>query len=455
MEIVRNQTIAELEPGASASLTRTLSQADVELFAFLAGDLDPSAHEPVVAAQGLGSSALISALIGTRLPGPGTVILGQDLHYRGSVATGDSLTATVTVREKHLDDHLVVLDCRCQDAHGRVVVAGSVTVAAPIEVREGTRGGSIEVALRRRGTFAWLMQACEGLPPVACAVVHPCDRNSLLGALEAARQGLIEPVLIGPQARVRALAAAEGIDLDGCRIVAVEHSHAAAEAAVALARAGEVEALMKGSLPTDELIDAVASVTTGLRSGRRISHVFVMDVPAYPRPLLITDTVLNIAPGLADKRDIVQNAIDLAHALRIEAPRVAILSVVETVNPRIASTLEAAALCKMADRGQITGAVLDGPLAFDEAISTEAAHAQDLVSPVAGQADILVVPNLEAGDMLAKQLAQLAGAAGAGVALGGRVPIALNGRTDSLRARLASAALLRLWVHARRTGGGA
>jgi phosphotransacetylase len=258
------------------------------------------------------------------------------------------------------------------------------------------------------------------------------------------------PVLVGPEAKIRAAAAEAGIDLAPYRLVAEPHSHAAADRAVAMARNGDVEALMKGSLHTDELMEAVVATATGLRTERRASHVFVMDVPAYPRMLLITDAAINIAPDLAVKADICQNAIDLARILGIVEPKVAILSAAETVNPKIESTLHAAALCKMADRGQIEGGVLDGPLAFDNAISPEAAKAKRIVSPVAGQADILLVPDIEAGNMLAKQLTYFAGADGAGIVLGVRVPIVLTSRADGLRTRLASAAVMQLVAHDRR-----
>jgi phosphate acetyltransferase len=308
-----------------------------------------------------------------------------------------------------------------------------------------------EIMPRRTDNFARLLQRCEGLPPVLCAVVHPCDRASLLGPIEAAERGLIEPVLIGPEEKMRAVASAEGIDLSNCRIVSTPHSHGSAEKAVAMARAGEVEALMKGSLHTDELMGAVVASATGLRGNRRISHVFIMDVPTYPHPIAITDAAINIAPTLEDKMHIAQNVIDLAHALGVPEPKVAILSAIETVNPKIASTIDAAALCKMADRGQITGGILDGPLAFDNAISLEAARTKKINSPVAGKADVLLVPDLEAGNMLAKQLQYLAGADAAGIVLGARVPIILTSRADNVRARLVSAAVMKLSVQAGRT----
>jgi phosphotransacetylase len=324
-----------------------------------------------------------------------------------------------------------------------------VRVTAPslsqtVDQREDT-----PVILRRNDVFARLFRACEGSPPVPCAVVHPCDADSLAGALEAARHGLIEPVLVGPRAKIEAVAKAGGWDVSPYKLVDTEHSHAAAERAVAMARCGEVQALMKGSLHTDELMAAVVPSATGLRTARRISHVFVMDVPAYPRMLLVTDAAVNIAPTIVDKVDIVQNAIDLAHVLGVACPKVAILAAVETVNPEMQSTIDAAMLCKMADRGQITGGLVDGPLAFDNAVSVEAARTKHIVSEVAGRADILVVPNLEAGNMVAKQLQYLAGADSAGIVLGTRVPIVLTSRADSVRTRLASTAVLKLVAQAK------
>jgi phosphate acetyltransferase len=308
-----------------------------------------------------------------------------------------------------------------------------------------------QVSVRRTDKYSMLLKKCELLPSIKCGVVHPCDRDSLLGAIEAAKLGLIDPVLIGPEAKIRAIAEAEGIDISPYRLVSTEHSHASAETAVALVRSGELEALMKGSLHTDALMAAVVSSANGLRTSRRISHVFLMDVPAHPHALAITDAAINIAPTLEDKRHIAQNAIDLAHVMGVAEPKVAILSAVETVNPKIPSTLDAAALCKMADRGQITGGILDGPLAFDNAINEQAARTKKISSPVAGKADILLVPDLEAGNMLAKQLQYLAGADAAGIVLGARVPIVLTSRADNVRTRLASAAVMKLVAHAKRT----
>lgn len=312
-----------------------------------------------------------------------------------------------------------------------------------IETSQGFRLGDPQ---RVTDDFSRLMAACEALPSIRTAVVHPCDEGALQAALEAATTGLIDPVLIGPASKIRKLADALQQPLDRYTLLDVSHSHAAAEEAARLAREGEVQVLMKGSLHTDELIGAVTEHNSGLRTERRISHVFVLDIPSYPKPLLITDAAINIFPDLLAKRDICQNAIDLAHCLGIEVPRVAILSAVETVTPKIPSTLEAAALCKMAQRGQITGGILDGPLAMDNAISEEAARTKGISSPVAGQADVLLVPDLEAGNILAKQLTFLAGAEAAGLVLGARVPVILTSRADSVRTRLASCAIAVLYV---------
>ena len=289
-----------------------------------------------------------------------------------------------------------------------------------------------------------LLNQVRGMAPMRTAVVHPCDALSLAGALDARDAGVIAPVLVAPRAKLEHLAQAGGLNLSGCDIVDAPHSHAAAAAAAQLAGKGEVQALMKGSLHTDEYLAAVLASEAGLRTERRLSHCYVMQTPSYPRPFLITDAAINIAPTLVDKADIIRNAIALAQVLGVALPKVAILAAVETVNPRMPATLDAAALCKMADRGQITGGVLDGPLAFDNAVSPEAAQVKGITSPVAGQADVLVVPDLESGNMLAKQLEYLGGAESAGIVMGARVPLVLTSRSDSRTTRLASCAIARL-----------
>jgi phosphotransacetylase len=300
------------------------------------------------------------------------------------------------------------------------------------------------------GKYEQLLERCRSLPPIPTAVAHPCEASALAGPIEAAQKGLIIPILVGPAAKIADVARAEGIELGTTRIVDAPHSHAAAARAVELVRQGEAELLMKGSLHTDELLGAVVARETGLRTGRRLSHVFIMDIPTYHKVLIVTDGAINIAPTLEDKVDIVQNAIDLAISLGVARPKVAILGAVETVTSKMPATIDAASLCKMAERGQIRGGVLDGPLAFDNAISREAAKIKGIASEVAGDPDILLAPDLESGNMLAKQLTFLAKADSAGLVLGARVPIILTSRADSVRSRIASCAVAMLAAHARR-----
>jgi phosphotransacetylase len=300
------------------------------------------------------------------------------------------------------------------------------------------------------GKYEQLLQRCREFEAIPTAVAHPCEATALAGALEAGTKGLITPILVGPAARIAEVAARSNLDVGKLRIVDTPHSHASAARAVELVRQGEAELLMKGSLHSDELLSAVIAKETGLRTGRRVSHVFIMDVPTYHKVLIVTDAAISIAPTLDDKVDICQNAIDLAVALGVDRPKVAILAAVETVNSKMPATIDAAALCKMADRGQITGGRLDGPLAFDNAISKEAARMKGITSEVAGDPDILLVPDLEAGNMLAKQLTFLANADSAGLVVGARVPIILTSRADSVRSRIASCAVAMLTAHARR-----
>jgi phosphate acetyltransferase len=303
---------------------------------------------------------------------------------------------------------------------------------------------------RKHDKYERLLHVAKALPPLPTAVVHPCDESSLSAAVEAAQMGLISPILVGPKSRIEAIARERGIDISRLEIVDTPHSHASAAEGVRLVREGRAECLMKGSLHTDELMSAVVAHEGGLRTERRISHCFVMDVPTYSEAIILSDAAVNIAPTLEEKVDIVQNAIDLAHALGAPEVRVAILSAMEMVNPKIPSTIEAAALCKMADRGQITGAILDGPLALDNAINSQAAEIKHIKSAVAGRANVLIVPNLEAGNMLAKSLSFLADADAAGVVLGARVPIILSSRADSAISRLASCAVAMLVAKAQR-----
>jgi phosphotransacetylase/acyl dehydratase len=451
MERIENRTFDEIKPGDSASLVRTLTYKDIEVFAIMSGDINPAHVDETFAksdlfhrivAHGMWGAALISTVLGTQLPGPGSIYVDQSLHFHRPVGLGDTITVTVRVTKKVEEKHRVILDCYVSNQLGEKVISGTAEVIAPTEKVSRPRVLLPEIELRQKGRrYERLIEMTKGVDPIRTAVVHPVDTPSLLGAIEAARAKLILPVLVGPEVKIRAAAAQAGLDLSPYEIVATEHSDAAAAQAVAMARSGKVEALMKGSLHTEELMHAVVDRDLGLRTGRRISHVFAIDAPGYPRPLFVTDAAVNINPTLAEKRDIIQNAIELAHSLGIVEPRVAILSAVETVTESIRSTLDAAALCKMADRGQITGGILDGPLAFDNAVSAEPAKTKGIVSPVAGHADILVVPDLEAGNMLAKQLEYLAEAQMAGIVLGARVPIILTSRADGTLARLGSCAI--------------
>jgi phosphate acetyltransferase len=455
-DLIENFTFDEITLGQSARLLRTLTLDDIRAFAAVSGDTNPAhldaeyANDTLyhgVIAHGMWGGALISALLGTQFPGPGTIYQDQVLHFTKPVRVGDTLTVTATVTSKDDARKSVELDCQVLNQKGERVLHGTARVLAPTEKVHLPRVNAPQIQLfDPQARFNELLAQGAGLAAVRCAVVHPCDAGSLSGAMDSARYGLIVPVLIGPEGRIRQLAREAGIELGDTEIISVPHSHAAAETAADMAVNGEVEILMKGSLHTDELIHAVLT-RPKLRTGRRMSHVFRFDIPLYRKPLLITDAALNIRPSLQEKVDIIQNAIDFSRILGVKTPKVAILSAVETVNPNIPSTLDAAALCKMAERGQIKGGVLDGPLAFDNAISAHAAQVKHIKSAVAGDVDILAVPDLESGNMLAKQLEYLAGASGAGLVLGARVPIALTSRADGPMNRVSSALLALLAAH--------
>ncbi len=458
---VRNRTFDEISIGDSAAIERTLTAEDIQFFAVLSGDANPqhldadfaaASRFHGVIAHGMLGGALISAVLGTRLPGPGTIYLGQTLKFLAPVRVGDTLRISVTVSARDALKKHLTLACACVNQDGISVITGEAEVIAPTEHIERARTTLPEVSLRSGNDgLQRLLDHVRAFDPIRVAVVHPCDATSLAAALDAQTAGLIIPVLVGPRARLEAVAREAGLDLSGQLIEDVPHSHAAASRAVELAVRGEVEALMKGSLHTDELMAAVVAAGTGLRTKRRISHCFLMQTPTYPRPFIITDAAINITPSLEDKADIIRNAITLAHAIGVAQPRVAILAAVETVNPHMPATLDAAALCKMADRGQISGALLDGPLAFDNAVSIAAARIKGIVSEVAGRADVLVVPDLESGNMLAKQLEYLGGAASAGIVMGARVPIVLTSRADSRESRIASCAIALLLAQSYRS----
>lgn len=462
--LLRNRTFDELAIGEAASLSRIVGRDDIDLFAAVSGDTNPAHLDPAfaatdifghVVAHGMWTAALVSAVLGTRLPGPGTIYLGQEMRFLKPVAPGDTVTVTVTVREKRPEKRVVLLDTVCTNQRGEKVLSGTATVIAPAATIVWQQSRLPEVVLKRHDRYQRFVEQAKALPALRAAIVHPCSPEAIQAAVEIRDEGLLEPLLVGPEAKIRTAAEQAGVSLDGIAIEPVEHSHAAACRAVELAVAGKVAALMKGSLHTDELLGAVVAPGSGLRTERRISHVYAMDVPAYGKPVIVTDAAINIQPTLEQKRDICQNAVDMLHTLGVAQPLVAVLAAVETVNARMPSTLDAAALTVMAARGQISGALVDGPLAFDNAISPEAARTKGIVSPVAGQADILLVPDLEAGNMLAKQLIYFAGADAAGLVLGARVPIVLTSRSDSLKTRIASAALAKLVASRRQLAKGA
>jgi phosphate acetyltransferase/phosphate butyryltransferase len=450
MSRIENRTFDELAIGDKHTYARLLTPEDFERFSRAAGELDPAAVESglvttngfeMIAGAAGWAGALAASVIAGQFPGLGSQLVRLSLADQGPAAPGDLVTLAALVQAKG-EGRRVTLDLRAVNQRGEAILTGSAEVVAPSEkiARGRVRGRNGEIHEKGR-RYRRLLELTRGFKPLRMAVVHPVDEASLVGAVEAAREKLIEAVLIGPEEKIRRAAEAANVDVSGFEIVNTQHSHAAAVAAVAMAREGKAEALMKGALHTDELMRAVVDGATGLRTARRITHVFAIDAPTYPRALFITDAAVNIYPDLIDKRDIIQNAIDMVRALGILTPRVAILSAVETVSPDIRSTIDAAALCKMADRGQITGGILDGPLAFDNAVSEEAAHTKGIVSPVCGRADILVAPDLEAGNMLAKQLEYLADAEMAGIVLGARVPIVLTSRADKTIARLGSCAI--------------
>jgi phosphate acetyltransferase len=462
--MITNKTFMEINIGDTARMERTLTKRDVDMFAVMSGDMNPThlsdeyaqmlLERKKVSGHSMWVGALISSLLGNDLPGPGTVYKSQQLDFHGALELDDTVKVSIAVKEKRSEDNRVVFECRAVNQRNEEIITGIAEVLAPTKKASGEGVAAYDLTYHARHAFQDLIEKVQNVDPIAVAVAHPCSKTALLGAIDAAQADIIEPVLVGPRQRIQQLADELEIDISPYELVDTPHSHASASEAVALCRSGRSEALMKGSLHTDEFMSAVIQKETGLRTASRISHVFILDVPTYPRPLFLTDAAINIYPNLEDKIHIVSNAVGLAHALGIETPKVAILSAVETINPKIPSTMEAASLCKMAERGQITGALLDGPLAFDNAISKEAAIIKGIDSEVAGQADIFVVPDLEAGNMLAKQLTYLIDADAAGVVVGARVPIILTSRADSARARLTSCAVAAAAAFASRTRAG-
>ncbi|OGA56148.1 MAG: enoyl-CoA hydratase [Betaproteobacteria bacterium RIFCSPLOWO2_12_FULL_65_14] len=456
---IENHTYDEIRVGESASLTRILRPEDIQLFAIMSGDVNPAHVDPEYAhssmfheviAHGMWGGALISTVLGTEFPGPGTIYVTQTLKFSRPVKVGDTVTIKITCKQKFDHNKHILFDCLCTNQDGLKVISGEAEVLAPTEKIKRARMELPEVTISdREARYRRLIARAKGLAPAKAVFAYPAHAESLRSATVARDAGLLQPILVGPEALVRRVAEQSGVDLRECQIVDAPHGKAAIARAVAMARAQEAEILVQGALPThDFLLPLIAH--DGLRTERRLSHVLYIDVPGHPRPIIISDMMVNIEPTLEDKVDITQNAIDFAHIMGIPDPKVAVLAAIETVTPKMRATVDAAALCKMADRGQITGGALDGPLGFDNAVSLIAARTAHLKSAVAGQADVLIAPDLEAGNMLAKQLEHLSDAISGGVVLGGRVPIVLANRSDSVESRVASLVLAQLVAHARR-----
>lgn len=449
--IRENRLYDELKVGDTASIKRVCTANDLYIFAHASGNLNPlhlpaerddGAREAIAPSMWVG--ALVSSVLGNILPGAGTLYRSQSFSFIDRAHVGDELTVSVTVREKLADDR-VVLDTRVTGRGGDIIAQGVAEVLAPRHKVRFDDDQLPGLVVQRHRHFDRLLDACAGLDPIVTAVAVPEDKVSLGGALLAARSGLIRPILVGCAKTIAAVAKEIGADIVGVEIHDVPGDDAAAAATVALAHSGKAQAVMKGHLHTDILLHHVLKRDGGLRAARRLSHVFVMDVPGLDHLLIVSDAAINIAPDLETKVDITQNAIDAALALGVDKPKVGVLSAVETVNPQIPSTIDAAVLSKMAERGQIKGAIVDGPLAMDNAVDVAAAKTKGITSLVAGHADILIVPNLEAGNMLAKELSFIAHAEAAGLALGAKVPIILTSRADGEKARLASCAIAALY----------
>lgn len=447
--IFESRMYDELQPGMSAELRRLCTADDIYAFVAASGNHNPmhlehedaEGQKAMPLAPGLFVAALISSLLGSILPGPGTRYRDQTLTFHDYVTAGEELVARVEVTDKE-PGGIVVLNTEVRRLlGGGMVCSGQARVHAPTTYIRYEEIDAPGLIVQRHRHFEALLERAESVPTLATAVVCPEEQAALEGALISAEHGLIHPILIGNPARIAAAAAALGKSLAGYEILAAATNRDAARMAVELVREGRAETIMKGHLHTDDLLRPMLDKEKGLRIGRRFTHIFVMDVPGVSHPLLVTDAAINIAPDLETKVDIVQNAIDLAISLGIETPKVGVLSAVETVTPSMPSSIDAALLSKMAERGQIRGGVVDGPLAMDNAVDIGAARTKGLRGPVAGQADVLVVPGIDAGNMLAKQLAYISHAEAAGVVLGARVPVILNSRSDSAMARLASAAV--------------
>lgn len=453
---VTNKTFTEIKVDDQASLARTLTKRDIQLFAILTGDMNPAHLDEQYAksdlfhqivGHGMWTGSLFSTLFSMHLPGPGAIYVSQNLRFLRPVHLGDTITAIVKVIDKEETKKHIKFETLCINQKGEKIIAGEAIVIAPEEkvCWAGTPLPQIQLKGSGHSFVQWLLSKAQGLVPLKIAVVHPVDVLSISGVVEAAKANIIIPILVGPEHKIKKAAEEAHIDISQYELISTLHSHEAAARAVELVHEKRVESIMKGKLSTEELFTTIVDQAHGLRTGRRMSHVFILDVPNYPKPIFLTDTAINIKPNLMDKKDIIQNAVDLYQTLGLGIPKVAILSAVETVTEKIPSTLDATALCKMAERNQIRGAILDGPLAFDNAVSKESANIKGIVSLVAGDADILVVPDLESGNMLYKELRYFVGATEAGIVLGATVPIVLTSRAGDIENRVASCALALLY----------
>jgi phosphotransacetylase/acyl dehydratase len=447
---IESKTFDEIAIGDSAGTEHVLTMDDAMAFASISGFNSVLKSEEIIERAGgipptgpnMWCASLVSGLFSMNLPGPGVTLTNISLSFHNRIHVGDRILVKVRVIAKEDATKLVIFDCEAHNGNGVPIFNGTAQLIAPLQKqRWSTLPVPRLIVNNPYRRYQELIARATSKPPVRTAIVWPCDEVSLGGALQAFKDKVIVPVLVGSEDKIRGVAKTMQLDLEAVQVVDIADSRSAALRAVDMARLGEVQMLMKGSLHTDELMAAVVSREGGMRTGRRISHVFALDVPMYHKVLFVTDAAINIQPDLATKIDILQNAIDMLLKLEVADPKVAILSAVESVNPAIPSTLDAAALCKMVDRGQITGAIVDGPLAFDNAISSDAARIKKIDSPVAGDVDLLMVPNLEAGNILFKELQYLAGALAAGVVVGAKVPIVLTSRADGELARMASCAL--------------
>lgn len=459
---IENKTFGEIDIGQTAQISKVLTKKDIQIFAIMSGDINPAHLDEDYAssdifkkiiAHGMWGGSLISTVLGTKLPGPGTIYKKQTLNFLRPVTIGDNLIVKLEVIAKDVSKHSIKLSCVCTNQNGDQVITGEAEVIAPVEKIKRAKVELANIELIDNGSkryYESLKNRLKAFPPLKTAVVHPVDVYSLQGVFDAADEGIIDPILIGSKQKIESIANEIGLQSIPYKIIDAMHSHEAADVGASMAKEGQVNLLMKGKLHSDEFLYPVIKGPFQIKSERRISHVAILITPAYHKPLYITDIAINIFPDLSAKVDIIQNAIDLFRLIEGKTPKVGIVSAVETVTEKLPATLDATALCKMADRGQITGGILDGPLGFDNAISLEAAITKGISSTVAGDVDIIVMPNLEAANILYKYMRCLTSAQGAGVVLGAKVPIILTSRADGLGfSRKASCAIASLYARSK------